>query len=121
MTEMYKLSATPSLITDGEFEGELKGIWFLATSPTDSKQWFAINCGQFAEAFSKLVSHRRAAEIVAALTQGDNIEFPGLYREQQLDGGFHNEWSPLYFVPPQLLSGKEGVHFFRLQERPVEV
>ena len=116
MIGTYKLSATPSLITEGQFEGELKGVWFAAVSPTDSKQWFAVNCGQFERAFGKLVPHRLAAEIVATLMRGDNIEFPDLYQEGQLGGGFHYEWSPVYFVPPPLESTKEDALSLSFQE-----
>ena len=54
MKETYKLTATPFLVPEGEFEGELNGVTFAATSPADTKQWFTINCGQFGDSFSNL-------------------------------------------------------------------
>jgi hypothetical protein len=94
MTAEYQLIAIPSLIAEGQFEGELKGITFLAVSPTDRIQWFAINCGQFERAFCKLIPTKLTEMIFAALLCGDEVEFPGRYRKDQFDGGFHYVWSP---------------------------
>jgi hypothetical protein len=78
MTGIYNLAATPFLFPEGEFKGELKGVTFVATSKADTKQWFTINCGQFETAFSKLIPAGLAKEIIAVLTRGNDIEFPGL-------------------------------------------
>jgi hypothetical protein len=58
-------------------------------------QWFVINCGQLERAFSNLMPRRLATEIVDALGRGESVEFPGLYREDQFDSGFHYQWSPV--------------------------
>lgn len=89
----FKLSAKPSLIPDGQFKGELRSVAFLATSLTKTLHWFVINCGQFEKAFSKLIPRWLATEKVDALRRGECVEFPGLYREEQFDCGFHYEWS----------------------------
>jgi hypothetical protein len=96
----YKLSAKPSRISEGEFKGELQGVAFTAKCPTETMQWFAINCGQFERAFSKLIPHRLATEIVDTLTRGQDIEFPGLYQQEQFGRGFHSEWSPAFTASP---------------------
>jgi len=103
MTDPYKLAATPFLIAEGEFRGELKGAKFVATSATDTKQWFAISCGHFEASFSKLVPPQLAREMIAALIHGDDVAFPGLYQEKQFDHGFLYEASPVYFeLPPSI-------------------
>ena len=91
----YMLSAKPSLISEGEFKGELRGVAFIATCSTKTMQWFTINCGQFERAFSKLIPHRLAKEVVDTLTRGEDIKFPGLYEQEQFGGGFHYEWPPV--------------------------
>jgi hypothetical protein len=100
MIGTYKLTAKPSLISEGEFKGELRCVAFIATSPTETMQWFAINCGQFERAFSKLIAHRLATEIVDTLTRGEDIEFPGLYKQEQFGRGFHSEWPPVFTASP---------------------
>jgi hypothetical protein len=90
----YKLSATPSLVSEGQFRGELRGVEFLAVSSIETVQWFAINGGQFQTAFAKLIPYRLAEEIVEALARGQEVEFPGLYRREQFGSGFHSEYSP---------------------------
>ena len=92
----YKLTAKPSLISEGDFKGELGGVRFMATSPTKTMQWFAINCGQFEKAFSKLAPRWLITETVDALRRGESVEFPGLYQEEQLGRGFHYDWPPVF-------------------------
>ena len=96
ITGTYKLSALPLLITEGQFKGQLRSVAFRATSSAETMQWFAINCGQFEEFFSQLVSHRFATRTVDTLTRGQGVEFPGLYQKKQFDSGFHNRWSPIF-------------------------
>ena len=88
MSETYALAATPLLFPHGEFEGKLKGVTFTATSPADIKQWFAVNCGQFEQAFARLVPATLAQEMIAELIRGDNLAVPGLYLERQFNSGF---------------------------------
>ena len=102
MTETYKIAAVPSLYTEGEHQGKLRGVTFTATSTSDTMQWFSKNCGQFEAAFSKIVAPSLATLIAVSLRQGDQVEFPGRYREEQFAQGFMFEWSPVYLVsPPQ--------------------
>jgi hypothetical protein len=88
MTEAYKLAASPILFTEGQFEGKLKGVAFSATSPSDTKQWLTINCGQLLRCFHNLIPDGSAEAMVAALVGGDNVEFPGLHQEEQFECGF---------------------------------
>jgi hypothetical protein len=106
MADTYKISAAPLLFTAGEHKGRLNGVTFTATSATASREWFTINCGQFEDAFTKLMSRSRARTIVAALMEGDRMELPGLYSEDQFGRGFVYEWSPVHFVRP--LSTREA-------------
>jgi hypothetical protein len=99
MTETYKLAAKPFLLPEGPFKGKLKGVTFRVTSSTNTKQWFSINCGQFGDCFAKLTPHVPAKEIVAALSNGDDVEFPGIYQEEQFNRGFVYELSPVRFEP----------------------
>jgi hypothetical protein len=96
--ETYKLSAKPSLISEGEFKGQLRAVEFIAVSPVETMQWFAINCGQFERSFSKLISRKLAAEIVDSLTRGEVVEFPGFYQQEQFAGGFHGEREPDFSI-----------------------
>jgi hypothetical protein len=95
MIGTYKLSAKPSLFSEGEFKGELRGVAFIATSSTETMEWFTINCGQFERAFSMLMPHKFATEMVVTLTRGEDIEFPGLYEQEQFGCGFNYEWLPV--------------------------
>jgi hypothetical protein len=40
--------------------------------------------------------------LVAALTHGDEVEFPGTYFEYHFAQGFLFEWSPVYLVLPPI-------------------
>jgi hypothetical protein len=101
MTGDCRLSAQPSLISEGEYTGELERVAFVATSATSSKQWFVINCGQFERAFGKLLPHKAATEMVAALTRGEGVEFPGRYRPEEFRDGFHYKWFPVFSDLPR--------------------
>ena len=96
----YELLATPYLIQEGQYKGELKGILFVAQSPTKRMQWFAINCGQFESAFGHIVSTHLAKSIVATLLLGEGVVFPEHYHKEQFDGGFHFAWYEAQFKPP---------------------
>jgi hypothetical protein len=100
MAGTYRIAAQPMLNTEGEFERKLKGITFTATSATDARKWFAPDCGQFVSAFSKLMPRTLATVIVASLMHGDEVELPGLFREEQFEGDFRFQWSPVHFVVP---------------------
>lgn len=103
MAETYKLAARPFIFPEGPFKGKLKGVIFIATSPTHTNQWFMINCGQFGDCFSKLIPlipHKLVKEIMAALIRGDDVEFPGLYLKEQFDRRFNYEGSPVRFEAP---------------------
>jgi hypothetical protein len=84
----YKLTAKPSLYSGRQFKGELRSVAFVATSPTETMRWFAINCGQFEKAFGRLLPRRMATTMVRTLTRGEYIEFPGLYEREQFGCGF---------------------------------
>jgi len=114
------LSAKPSLITDGQFKGELRSVAFIARSLTKTMQWFVINCGQFEKAFSKLIPGRLATATVDALRRGESIEFPGLYQEDQFGSGFHYEWSPVSsHLSPSLVYAGQTEFEVTTCDRPV--
>ena len=102
MNAEYELLATPYVITEGRYKGQLKGILFLAVSPTDKMQWFSVNCGQFEVAFRGLLSHSKLAAVVESLMRGEEVVFPRRYRREQFDGGFHFAWRQpnARFKPP---------------------
>lgn len=103
MTGRCRITARPSLISEGEYAGELESVAFVATSATSSKQWFAVNCGQFERSFGKLLSRASATEMVAALTRGECVEFPGRYRKEAFSSGFQYEWFPLFSDLPRVV------------------
>jgi hypothetical protein len=100
MAATYRISAVPTQFTGGEYKGKLKSITFTATSPNDTREWYAKNCGQFEAAFARIMPRNLARIIIAALANGDSVELPGLYEEEQFERGFLFEWSPIYFVIP---------------------
>jgi hypothetical protein len=100
MAGTYRIAAQPMLNTEGEFERKLKGITFTATSATDARRWFAPDRGQFVSAFSKLMPRTLATVIVASLMHGDEVDLPGLFREEQFECDFRFQWSPVHFVMP---------------------
>jgi len=104
MTGTYTITATPMLHVEGEYAGKLKRVIFKATSDTDAREWFANNCGQFETVFTRVMPASEARTIVAALSAGEEVEFPGLYREDQFERGFSFEWSPIYLVVPPAFS-----------------
>ncbi len=89
MAAMYKLLAIPTLILEGKYRGELRGVTFVATSATDTQSWFTINCGQLDSAFEAITTPRLAEEIVERLYHGDHVVFPGHYEPEQFRRGFH--------------------------------
>jgi hypothetical protein len=103
MTGTFTLTAKPSLFSEGQFEGELRSVEFIASSTTETVQWHVVNCGQLEKAFSKLIRQRLATEAVETLARGEDVEFPGSYRKHQLDGGFHYEWSLVFSHSPSSL------------------
>jgi hypothetical protein len=102
MAELYKISATPTLYTDGEYQGKLKRVTFTAVSANDTRQWPAKNCGHFEDAFTKIMPASIAGILVESLMHGDEVEFPGAYFEYQFAQGFLFEWSPIYLVLPPI-------------------
>jgi len=94
----YRLSAKPYLTAEGEFKGHLEGVLFTATSSTRVRQWFAISCGQLEKDFRALVPQELAVEMMAALNQGADINFPDSFQQEQLDRSFHYEGSPVHFI-----------------------
>lgn len=89
MAAMYTLHATPSLISEGKYRGELCGVTFVAVSTNDIQSWFTINCGHLESAFEAITSHNMAEELVERLYQGEEIDFPGRYEAAQFRRGFH--------------------------------
>jgi hypothetical protein len=71
----FRISAAPLLFTDGEQQGQLKGIIFTARSSAGTRQWFTGNHGQFEAAFSQMMSPQVARERISALMQGREVQF----------------------------------------------
>ena len=107
MAEQFKISATPTLYSAGEYQGKLKSLTFTAVSENTTRQWFAKNCGHFEAAFSKIMPAGVAAVLVESLMHGDAVEFPGIYFEYQFAQGFLFEWSPVYLVLPPIFFPQE--------------
>jgi hypothetical protein len=83
------LHAIPSLISEGKYSGELRGVTFVATSTSNTLSWYTINCGHLQSAFEAITTRSLAEEMVERLTHGDEIEFPGRYEAEQFGRGFH--------------------------------
>ncbi len=102
----YRLTAVPTLFTEGQYKGKLKGVTFTATSHDDTRRWFTKNFGQFEAEFSKLLCSRMAKVLADALTRGSAVEFPDVFQEHQFASGFMFEWSPVGLVSPPDLAYK---------------
>ena len=100
MAELYTITASPSLYSNGEYQGKLKSVTFHAVAPNDTRQWFAKNCGHFANAFQRIMPAHLAVDLVASLMRGHEVQFPGEYLDYQFAQGFLFEWSPVYLVLP---------------------
>jgi hypothetical protein len=91
MAELYRLTATPFLLLEGEFKGHLETVTFIATSERETQEWWSVNVGSYETDFSKLVHPLAAKEIVNRLRSGETVEFPGRYGLSQLKG-FGGSW-----------------------------
>jgi hypothetical protein len=100
MPGTYRISAKPLLHSEGEYKGKLKRVIFTAASPAGTREWFANNCGQFETALSRIMPASVARVTLAALMQGNDVELPGMYKEEEFERGFLFEWSPVYLVVP---------------------
>jgi hypothetical protein len=98
MAETYIIAAAPMLFTEGQHSGRLNGVTFTATSATGKIEWFTIDCGHFEDAFTRLMTRGRARALVAALMEGDTIQLPGQYTEDQFERRFNYEWKAPHFV-----------------------
>lgn len=102
MAELFRITAVPTLYNQGEYAGKLKSVTFTAVSATETRQWFARNCGQFESAFTRIMPAAEASALVAALLRGEAAELPGAYQKHQFDSGFLYEWTPIYLVLPPI-------------------
>ena len=100
MAGTYRISAIPMLYSRGNFAGKLQGASFTAVSPSDTREWFTNNCGQFELEFSKVMPLPIARILVASLKRGDEVELPGLYASRQFERGFIFEWPAADFLEP---------------------
>ena len=89
LNRKYTLFAIPSLFVAGPYRGELEGITFIAHSTEKTVRWFAVNCGQFDNAFSELLAFDAARRLMSTLRTGVSVHLPGMYRFEQFDTGFH--------------------------------
>jgi hypothetical protein len=89
MAALYKLHAIPSLISEGKYSGELRGVTFVATSTSDTLSWYTINCGHLQSAFEAITTRSLAEEMMEQLYHGEDIVFPGRYEPEQFRRGFH--------------------------------
>jgi hypothetical protein len=85
---MYKLIATPHLLSEGDFKGHLETVTFIAANEQETHKWFSVNVGSFESDFGEIVSPELAQSIVFRLRQGEIVEFPNRYDVDQLKGRF---------------------------------
>jgi hypothetical protein len=88
MAPIYKLTAEPFLLTEGEFKGHLETVSFTATSGEQTHRWQSVNTGTYVEDFSKIVSPELSQDIVNRLLEGRTVEFPNHYELDQLRNEF---------------------------------
>ena len=85
----YTLFAIPSIFATGTYEGELKGITFIAQSPAQTLRWFVLNCGQFDHVLAEILPPGTLEDVLRTLRWGKSLILPGSYRAEQFDRGFH--------------------------------
>ena len=88
MPSMYKLVAVPSLLTEGEFQGHLETVTFVATSDGDTRKWWSVNAGTYESDFAKIVSPELSTNIMNRLREGETVEFPNLYELEEIEARF---------------------------------
>jgi hypothetical protein len=88
MAPIYKLTAEPFLLTEGEFKGHLETVAFTATSGEQTHRWQSVNTGTYVDDFSKIVSPELSQDIVNRLLEGSTVEFPNHYELDQLRNEF---------------------------------
>lgn len=88
MPPMYKLTAIPSLLLEGDFKGHLETVTFVATSEIDTRKWWSVNSGSYERDFAKIVSQELSSDIVSRLREGETVEFPNRYELEQIEVGF---------------------------------
>jgi hypothetical protein len=84
MAGFYKLTAVPSLYLDGERKGELRSVALTMQFDSDIRGWWTDNTGHFEDDFSEIFPRAVAREIVAQLSLGKTVEFPGLFEANQI-------------------------------------
>lgn len=92
LARTYTLFAIPSMFATGTYEGELRGITFIAQSTTETVRWFALNCGQLDRALAEIVPPGTFDDVMRTLRWGKSLILPGNYRAEQFDSGFHQGW-----------------------------
>jgi hypothetical protein len=85
---MYKLVATPHLLSEGPFKGHLERVTFIAANEFETHKWWTVNVGSFERDFRKIVSPELAESIVTRLLQGEIVEFPNHYELDQVKEKF---------------------------------
>jgi len=69
----YKLVAVPFLLWEGEFEGHLETVTFIAVNEERNHKWWEVNVGTFESDFRKVVSPELARHVVEKLRAGETV------------------------------------------------
>ena len=83
MLGTYKLTARPQVFRGIGSKEPVRTIDFIAESETVFRKLWIEDDGNLELIFSTIVPIEVAKEIVVKLAQGFDVEFPGLYKEDQ--------------------------------------
>jgi hypothetical protein len=94
MAETFTSTAIPWALREGDHEGHLEYVTFIAEDGGVRYKWSATNTGTFAQDFAKIVLLGNAQDLLTRLQRGEAVLFPGFFAIAQVlhqFGGSSNE------------------------------
>lgn len=76
MAQTFTLTAIPSLLREGDQQGHLEYVTFIAEDGDAQHKWSVTNNGTFAEDFAKIVPPDTVLDILTRLQRGETVQFP---------------------------------------------
>ena len=84
MSLTYSLTAIPWPLSNGENEGHLEYVLFVATDGMQTHKWSSTNTGAFIEDLGRIVPPGNARDIYTRLLRGEPVLFPVLFDLDQV-------------------------------------
>jgi hypothetical protein len=81
---LFTLTAIPDLCPADEHKGHLEYVTFIATDGVDTHKYWTTDTGTLKNDFAQIMTQDEAMEILARLSAGETVVFPGLFRLEDL-------------------------------------